>query len=157
MLGLAAGCRSTQSVYRVTPAPGTSTAQAVPDAPATPEPNALPTPAKPLNRSYRTTAAANQRPAASKATPLLARTIETVKSSPTLVRAAKRVVRRAPLAPHNTAEVGLGTTFLGILGILAIPIGLIGLLLSGGGLAWAIVAIVGGLLLLNAIYEPFVD
>ena len=67
-----------------------------------------------------------------------------------------RVARRAA-APRNTAESGLGTTFLGILGILAIPVGLIGLLLSGGALAWGIVALVGGLLLLNAVFEPFAD
>ena len=49
--------------------------------------------------------------------------------------------RRALLhRPHATAEVGLGTTVLGVLGLIVLPIALIGLLLSGGGLVWGIVA-----------------
>ncbi|GAB2707954.1 hypothetical protein GCM10011495_13550 [Hymenobacter frigidus] len=64
--------------------------------------------------------------------------------------------RRALLArPHATAEVGLGTTVLGVLGLVVLPIALIGLLLSGGGLVWGIVAGAAALAVLVAYLDPF--
>ena len=57
--------------------------------------------------------------------------------------------------PHPTAEVGLGTTVLGVLGLVALPIALIGLLLSGGGLVWGIVAGAAALAVLVAYIDPF--
>ena len=64
--------------------------------------------------------------------------------------------RRALLhRPHATAEVGLGTTVLGILGLVVLPIALIGLLLSGGGLVWGIVAGAAALAVLVAYLDPF--
>ena len=57
--------------------------------------------------------------------------------------------------PHATAEVGLGTTVLGVLGLVVLPIALIGLLLSGGGLVWGIVAGLAALAVLVAYLDPF--
>ena len=165
VLGLAAGCRSTQTVYRVTPAVGVAVATpAVPaagergtaPAPTIGEPSsapAAPVTAQSLgSRPHRAVAPRRLRAAATAPAPAIAGAVRALKSNPRLLRAVRRAA-----APPNTAESGLGTTFLGILGILAIPVGLIGLLLSGGALAWGIVAVVGGLLLLNAIFEPFAD
>ena len=63
--------------------------------------------------------------------------------------------RRALLhRPHATAEAGLGTTVLGVLGLVVLPIALIGLLL-GGGLVWGIVAGLAALAVLVAYIDPF--
>lgn len=63
--------------------------------------------------------------------------------------------RRPWLArPRAQAEVGLGTTVLGVLGLVALPVGLLGLLL-GGGLAWGIVAGLGAVAVLVAYLDPF--
>jgi hypothetical protein len=51
--------------------------------------------------------------------------------------------------------VGLGTTVLGVLGLVLLPIVLIGLLLSGGGLVWAILAGAAALAVLVAYIDPF--
>ena len=56
--------------------------------------------------------------------------------------------------PRAQAEVGLGTTVLGVLGLVALPMGLLGLLL-GGGLAWGIVAGLGAVAVLVAYLDPF--
>ena len=65
-----------------------------------------------------------------------------------------RVPARLRVAPQAPAETGLGTTVFGILGLLALPIGLIGLAL-GGGLVWAIIAGAGALAVLVAWLDPF--
>ena len=57
--------------------------------------------------------------------------------------------------PHATAEAGLGTTVLGVLGLVVLPIALLGLLLSGGGLVWGIVAAAAALAVLVAYLDPF--
>ena len=63
--------------------------------------------------------------------------------------------RRALLhRPHATAEVGLGTTVLGVLGLVVLPIALIGLLL-GGGLVWGVLAGLAALAVLVAYIDPF--
>jgi hypothetical protein len=66
-------------------------------------------------------------------------------------------VRRRTLLHRSqgTAEVGLGTTVLGVLGLVALPIALIGLAISGGGLVWAIVAGAAALAVLVAYIDPF--
>ena len=56
--------------------------------------------------------------------------------------------------PHATAEMGLGTTVLGVLGLIVLPIALVGLLLSGG-LVWGIVAGLAALAVLVAYLDPF--
>lgn len=57
--------------------------------------------------------------------------------------------------PQATAEVGLGTTVFGVLGLVTLPIALLGLALSGGGLVWAIVAGAAALAVLVAYIDPF--
>ncbi|WP_310394444.1 hypothetical protein [Hymenobacter sp.] len=57
------------------------------------------------------------------------------------------------LKPEGPAEAGLGTTVLGVLGLVVLPVGLIGLLL-GGGLAWGIIAGLGALAVLVAYLDP---
>ena len=64
---------------------------------------------------------------------------------------AHRLLHRA----HAPAEVGLGTTVFGILGLITLPIALLGLLLSGGGLGWGIVAGAAALAILVAYLDPF--
>jgi len=66
-------------------------------------------------------------------------------------------VRRQALLhrSHGTAEAGLGTTVLGVLGLVVLPIALIGLAISGGGLVWAIVAGAAALAVLVAYIDPF--
>jgi hypothetical protein len=66
------------------------------------------------------------------------------------------VQRRPWLArPQATAEAGLGTTVLGVLGLVLLPVALLGLLLSGGGLVWGILAGLAALAVLVAYIDPF--
>ena len=73
---------------------------------------------------------------------------EAVHTKPVMHRRA--LLRR----PHATAEVGLGTTVLGVLGLVVLPIALIGLLL-GGGLVWGVLAGLAALAVLVAYIDPF--
>ncbi|WP_051719106.1 hypothetical protein [Hymenobacter sp. IS2118] len=57
--------------------------------------------------------------------------------------------------PQATAEAGLGTTVLGVLGLIALPVAILGLVLSGGGLVWAIVAGLAAVAVLVAYLDPF--
>ena len=57
--------------------------------------------------------------------------------------------------PQAPTEVGLGTTVLGMLGLVVLPIALLGLLLSGGGLVWGVVAGLAALAVLVAKLDPF--
>ena len=63
--------------------------------------------------------------------------------------------RLRPARPQAPAEVGLGTTVLGVLGLVALPIALLGLLISGGGLVWGVVAGLAALAILVAKLDPF--
>jgi hypothetical protein len=72
---------------------------------------------------------------------------------PLLARPATQGVRRAA-EPRHTAEVGLGTTVLGVLGLVVLPISLIGLLIWGGPV-WAILAGLAALAVLVAYLDPF--
>jgi len=57
--------------------------------------------------------------------------------------------------PKATAEAGLGTTVLGVLGLVLLPVALVGLALSSGGLVWGIVAGAAALAVLVAYLDPF--
>jgi hypothetical protein len=73
-----------------------------------------------------------------------------------ITQAPKSVHKRAFLRrPQAPAEAGLGTTVLGVLGLVILPIALIGLALSGGGLVWGIVAGAAALAVLVAYIDPF--
>ncbi|WP_375436739.1 hypothetical protein [uncultured Hymenobacter sp.] len=71
-----------------------------------------------------------------------------------LRRPATQAVRHQAQSSRKPTEVGLGTTVFGILGFLAVPIGLIGLAL-GGGLVWGLIAAAGALAILIAWLDPF--
>jgi hypothetical protein len=49
----------------------------------------------------------------------------------------------------------LGTTVLGILGLILLPVALVGLALSGGGLVWGIIAGAAAVAVLVAWLDPF--
>ncbi|UOQ98768.1 solute carrier organic anion transporter [Hymenobacter sp. 5317J-9] len=57
--------------------------------------------------------------------------------------------------PHATAEAGLGTTVLGVLGLIMLPVAALGLILSGGALGWIIVGGLAALAVLVAYIDPF--
>ncbi|MCA8832973.1 hypothetical protein [Hymenobacter pini] len=68
-------------------------------------------------------------------------------------KSAAQAVRRAA-GPRHTTEVGLGTTVLGVLGLVVLPISLIGLLIWGGPV-WAVLAGLAALAVLIAYLDPF--
>ncbi|QNH62310.1 hypothetical protein [Hymenobacter sediminicola] len=57
-------------------------------------------------------------------------------------------------SPQRPAEVGLGTTVLGVLGLVVLPISLLGLLIWGGPV-WAVLAGLAALAVLIAYLDPF--
>ena len=75
---------------------------------------------------------------------------------PAVVATSKAVPHRRALLqrPQATTEAGLGTTVLGVLGLIMLPIALVVLLL-GGGLVWGIVAGLAALAVLVAYLDPF--
>ena len=83
-------------------------------------------------------------------------TVAAAPAVPAEVAHTKTVMHRRALLhrPHATAEAGLGTTVLGVLGLVVLPIALIGLLL-GGGLVWGVVAGLAALAVLVAYIDPF--
>jgi hypothetical protein len=98
--------------------------------------------------------AAEKRPAGASgraAQPVATATAAATVADRTVLRQHHAFLRR----PRATAEAGLGTTVFGILGIIALPIALLGLLLSGGGLVWGIVAGAAALAILVAYLDPF--
>jgi len=68
-------------------------------------------------------------------------------------RPAAQQVRRVA-GPRHTTEVGLGTTVLGVLGLVVLPVALLGLLIWGGPV-WAILAVLAVLAVLVAYLDPF--
>ncbi|WP_125932508.1 hypothetical protein [Hymenobacter glacialis] len=75
---------------------------------------------------------------------------------PAAVATSKIVPHRRTLLqrPQAPAEMGLGTTVLGVLGLILLPVALVGLLLSGG-LVWGVVAGLAALAVLVAYLDPF--
>lgn len=69
------------------------------------------------------------------------------------VSAASAKARRA-FAPQRPAEVGLGTTVLGVLGLIVLPISLLGMLIWGGPV-WLVLAGLSALAVLVAYIDPF--
>ncbi|MBO0359691.1 hypothetical protein J0X19_17150 [Hymenobacter sp. BT186] len=73
---------------------------------------------------------------------------------PTTHYGAAQSIRHVARRPHQTAEVGLGTTVFGVLGLIVLPISLLGLLIWGGPV-WAILAGLAALAILIAYLDPF--
>ena len=157
LAGLASGCQSSRSGFAFRPAPGRVrpvAAVAMPDSAATIAALAPTAAAPPAGN--RANGQGRTRVQKLPATVMVvmptagARIVQSAAGRPQPMR------RRALLArPHATAEVGLGTTVLGVLGLVALPIALIGLLLSGGGLVWGLVAGAAALAVLVAYLDPF--
>ena len=154
--GLASGCQSSRPSFSFQPAPNRAQLMTAPTRVATTEDSAAATvtpatfAAQPM---AQTQVRARVRP---RARPAVASSMKpaTIVRTPMERPAASH--RRALLhRPHTTAEVGLGTTVLGVLGLIVLPIALIGLLLSGGGLVWGIVAGLAALAVLVAYLDPF--
>ena len=154
--GLASSCQSSRPGLAFQPIPGRARAvpMAVPATVATEDPAA----------AEATLVAASPKPRAGIRPENLER--QPLRPAPATVAAApavpaeavhtKPVMHRRALLhrPHATAEVGLGTTVLGVLGLVVLPIALIGLLL-GGGLVWGVLAGLAALAVLVAYIDPF--
>ena len=150
------GCQSSRPNFSFQPVPGRARAVAVlplavaKDAALTPGASAaVPTDALPtVWKPHRALRQPQARP-----TMAVIKNIAPASISP--VRHAAAYQRALLGRPHATAEVGLGTTVLGVLGLVVLPIALIGLAISGGGLVWAIVTGAAALAVLVAYLNPF--
>ena len=152
---LASGCQSSRPSFSFRPGPRqqhevSTTTAAAPKADAVPvegapvAPAASPSDLPPVARQQRHP---SQLGLAALATEKVVRR--------TIVRPHAPHQRPLLARPHATAEAGLGTTVLGVLGLVVLPIALLGLLLSGGGLVWGIVAAAAALAVLVAYLDPF--
>ena len=159
---LASGCQSSRPSFSFQPMPGRARVvkgtEATAAAPVTaPEPAVLPvavTQAKPVAYSAITpTVAPRQRQ--QRPRPELAGIFTEKNIFLPTTRPAAPPRRPLLYRSHGTAEAGLGTTVLGVLGLVTLPIALLGLLLSGGGLVWGIVAAAAALAVLVAYIDPF--
>ncbi|WBA41125.1 hypothetical protein [Hymenobacter canadensis] len=162
LLGATASCSSSQSAFRFRPASSERVPASVAVVSAEPE-AAVPPPATPvaapslqpqthtvtivrprhLRRLARPVAALARRPTASAAQAVTRHQ----------AAAAPAKVRRA-FAPQRPAEVGLGTTVLGVLGLIVLPLSLLGLLIWGGPV-WLVLAGLAALAVLVAYIDPF--
>lgn len=156
LLVLAAGCRSSQTAYRFRPgsspvAEASSPDTAVSSGPLAVPHSALKAAARPHSRT--TGPKLRQRRQAER---LLARVAARVEKAPvrlTHSRPAAQAIRRVAGPGHQT-EVGLGTTVLGVLGLVVLPVALLGLLIWGGPV-WAILGGLAALAVLVAYLDPF--
>ena len=155
--GVASSCQSSRSSFSFQPVPGR--ARVVAAIAATPlELAAAPvlTPPRPDTQLAIPTPVA-RRPRQTLPLPqpvAVASETATIVSLP-MVRPAATHRRPLLARAHVPAEVGLGTTVLGVLGLVVLPIALIGLAISGGGLVWGIVAGAAALAVLVAYIDPF--
>ena len=152
---LASGCQSSRPSFSFRPGPRqqhevSTTTAAAPKADAVPvegapvAPTASPSDLPPVARQQRHPSQLGRAALA---------TEKVVRQS--IVRPHAPHQRPLLARPHATAEAGLGTTVLGVLGLVVLPIALLGLLLSGGGLVWGIVAAAAALAVLVAYLDPF--
>ncbi|MBU6120393.1 hypothetical protein [Hymenobacter siberiensis] len=158
--GLASGCQSSRRSFSFQPMPGRVQAvKAAAAAAATPEAAAAPlavTAAKTAAQPILALPAAREyRRALPQPEPLMASTKTADIATLPMVRPAATHRRPLLARAHAPAEAGLGTTVLGVLGLVVLPIALLGLLLSGGGLVWGIVAGAAALAVLVAYIDPF--
>jgi hypothetical protein len=157
-LTLASGCRNAQSAFQFRPAPTVAAARPVPAPVADVAPVAeaqVPVSAQPA----AATKAVPPRPLNSRQLrQQLRRAVAQVAVSRQLLKPllAQPAVQKAHkvAGPRHSTEVGLGTTVLGVLGLVVLPISLIGLLIWGGPV-WAILAGLAALAVLVAYLDPF--
>ncbi|NVO84957.1 hypothetical protein [Hymenobacter terrestris] len=160
LLTAAASCRSAQSAYQFRPGPAVAHA---------PRPTAA-TQLPPAETPASVAVASNTTAARPATTRMVRRPVDRrnkliasylSKKMPPMGRlahmAALRPVRRSVGATDGAqavAEVGLGTTVLGVLGLIVGPISLIGLLIWGGPV-WAVLLGLSALAVLVAYLDPF--
>lgn len=162
VLATAASCSSSQSAFRFRPAPSGQGQQSV--AAVSAEPEVVVTPVGTLIESHlskpqtHTIAKARPRrlhqlarPVAALVHPPKASAAQT--ASRHHMSATPASIRRA-FAPQRPAEVGLGTTVLGVLGLIVLPLSLLGLLIWGGPV-WLVLASLSALAVLIAYLDPF--
>ncbi|WP_019946389.1 hypothetical protein [Hymenobacter aerophilus] len=164
LLTAASGCRSAHSAYQFRPATTVAVAprQAAPAAtppaavPATVAGAATAPPPKAAAKQVATRPA--RQPARRLRRPATPQPIQRLASAGRPAHAAVwQPARRATTASDGaqaTAEVGLGTTVLGVLGLIVGPISLIGLLIWGGPV-WAVLLGLSALAVLVAYIDPF--
>lgn len=153
LMGLGTGCQTAKQTFSFQPL-AHSTAAALPQATEGAQPLAeAAAPAAPLAEVLTATPSA-PRPAPQprhlglhRALPV---TLARHAAATALFRQEQRPLRHAPQAP---AEQGLGLTVLGLLGMVAVVVGLIGIVV-GGGPAWIVVATAGGVAVLLAYLIP---
>lgn len=157
LLTLVSGCRSTQSAFQFRPTPTVVSARPVPTPIGDTEPTAaqVPISAQPV----AATKAVPPRPLKPRQLRQhLRRAVAQAAVSRQLLKPllARPAAQKAHIAagPRHTTEVGLGTTVLGVLGLVVLPISLIGLLIWGGPV-WAILAGLAALAVLVAYLDPF--
>lgn len=157
VLLLAAGCHSSRVAYQFRPATSPAAASIViPDSVTVPAlatriiaaPAAIVSaPVKPARPELRP--ARQMRPLRR----VVAQALVQQHAKPTTRYSAAQSARQVA-RPHQTTEVGLGTTVFGVLGLIVLPISLIGLLIWGGPV-WAILAGLAALAILIAYLDPF--
>lgn len=152
--GLGTGCQSAKSTFSFQPAPGAvHQAQTITMAPTATVLEAAPEAAGPAKTPQ------------GKPGPRLQKRVrphgQLQPRRLAMVEALRRSVRPAPalrrhlVARHRpAAESGLGLTVLGLLAMVTLVVALIGLLISGGGLVWAAIAVVAALVVLLAYLDP---
>jgi hypothetical protein len=162
LAGLASGCQSSRPSFSFQPAPGRITAgqpaaggQAS-EGVATVAPAPAPV-AAPARRQLPTASGPPMVRKPQVGLPKPASRGVAVAEVATAVAPTPAVAHRRALGhrAHPAAEAGLGTTVFGILGLITLPIALLGLLLSGGGVVWAVVAGAAALAILVAYLDPF--
>ncbi|UOG74956.1 hypothetical protein MTX78_22925 [Hymenobacter tibetensis] len=151
-------CQSTKVAYQFRPAAASSTAARVPKPKAQPAPAVF---AQPVSTPAPVVATPSTpvRIPARRLARLQRQVASAVAVAPKAVvrlrqESATQKVQRHQARPHSTTEVGLGTTVLGVLGLVVLPISLIGLLIWGGPV-WAILAGLSALAILVAYLDPF--
>lgn len=157
VLALAAGCRGTQVAYQFRPAtPLTTATIAATDTVAKPAPTAgIAVASAPALPAHGKLTKAKLRPARQmrQLRRVVGQALAQQRPGATASRAATQSARHAA-RPQKTTEVGLGTTVLGVLGLIVLPISLLGLLIWGGPV-WAILAGLAALAVLVAYLDPF--
>lgn len=155
LLLLVTGCQSTRVAYRFQPPAGTSPRQLA----ATP-PDSGAWAVAPASAPQAVLARAGNtkrvQPARRQLRQQLRRAVAQAVARPAVSfrpKSAAQQVRRVA-GPRHTTEVGLGTTVLGVLGLVVLPVALLGLLIWGGPV-WAVLAALAALAVLVAYLDPF--
>ncbi|MBC6700019.1 hypothetical protein [Hymenobacter sp. BT190] len=164
VLGAMASCSSSQLAYQFRPAPSGQVQQPVAATPAehaAVQPAAAPSAAQPtlvqIRKQQKHVLSKAQvrrleRPVAALVRATLPATSATQAATKPRISAPVKV--RQAFAPQQPAEVGLGTTVLGVLGLIVLPLSLLGLLIWGGPV-WLVLAGLSALAVLIAYLDPF--